>query len=52
MDNIIEFLNFEDESLEVPDQRVERCKRILTIQKNPVAHFCPVRLKAALALSL
>jgi len=42
MDNIIKYLNFEDEGLEVLDQRVERGKRILTIQKTPVPHFCPV----------
>ena len=42
MDNIIKYLNFEDEGLEVLDQRVEKGKRILTIQKTPVPHFCPV----------
>ena len=42
MDNIIEFLNFEDEGLEVLDQKVENGRRILTLQKKPGAHFCPV----------
>ena len=42
MDNIIEFLNFEDEGLEVLDQKVEKGRRILTLQKKPIAHFCPV----------
>ena len=42
MDNIIKYLNFEDDGLEVLDQRVEKGKRILTIQKKPVTHFCPV----------
>lgn len=42
MDNIIKYLNFEDDGLEVLDQRVEKGKRILTIQKRPVTHFCPV----------
>ena len=35
MDNIIEFLNFEDDGLEVLDQKVEDGKRILTLQKRP-----------------
>ena len=42
MDNIIKFLNFEDDGLEVLDQRVEGSKRILTIQKKLEPHFCPV----------
>ena len=42
MDNIIEFLNFEDSDLEMLDQKVEDGKRILTLQKRPVPHFCPV----------
>ena len=42
MDNIIEFLNFEDEGLEVLDQKVEKGRRVLTLQKKPTAHFCPV----------
>ena len=42
MDNIIEFLNFEDDGLEVLDQKVEDGKRILTLQKRPAPHFCPV----------
>ena len=42
MDNIIKYLNFEDDGHEVMDQRVERGKRILNIQKTPMAHFCPV----------
>lgn len=42
MDNIIEFLNFEDEGLEVLDQKVENGRRILNLQKKPGAHFCPV----------
>ena len=39
MDNIIEFLNFEDSDLEMLDQKVEDGKRILTLQKRPVPHF-------------
>ena len=42
MDNIIKFLNFEDDDLEVLEQRIENKKRIITLQKRPVLHFCPV----------
>lgn len=42
MDNIIKYLNFEDEGLKVLDQRVEKGKRILTVQKKLVSHFCHV----------
>ena len=41
MDNIIKFLNFEDSGLEVLDQKVEKGRRIVTLQKNPEPHFCP-----------
>lgn len=44
MDNIIKYLNFEDNGLEVLDQIVRDGKRILTVQKAPVPHFCPVCL--------
>ena len=42
MDNIIEFLNLEDSDVELVSQRIERSQRIVTIQKKPVPHFCPV----------
>ena len=42
MDNIIKFLNFEDEGLEEVSQTVKDGRRILTIQKKPTPHFCPV----------
>lgn len=42
MDNIIKFLNFEDEGLEEVSQVVENGVRLLTIQKKPVPHFCPI----------
>jgi len=42
MDNITEFLNFEDDGLEVLDQMIEGGKRILTLQKRPAPHFCSV----------
>ena len=42
MDNIIKFLNFEDDELEEVGQTVKDGQRILTIQKKPVPHFCPV----------
>lgn len=42
MDNIIKFLNFEDEGLEEIDQTVKDGVRILTLQKKPVPHFCPI----------
>ena len=44
MDNIIKFLNFEDDGLEVLDQRVEKGKRIVTLQKRPEPHYCPICL--------
>lgn len=44
MDNIIKFLNFEDDGLEVLDQKIERGRRIIVIQKRPCAHFCPICL--------
>ena len=42
MDNIIKFLNLEDSDVELVSQRIERNKRIVTIQKQPFPHFCPV----------
>lgn len=41
-DNIIKYLNFEDSNLEVISQRIEKRKRILTLQKRIEAHFCPI----------
>lgn len=42
MDNIIKFLNFEDDGLEVLDQKIKDGKRILTLQKKSEPHFCPI----------
>lgn len=42
MDNIIKFLNFEDDALEVLDQKVEKGRRIVVLQKKATPHFCPV----------
>lgn len=42
MDNIIKFLNFEDSDLEMLDHRIEKGHRIVTLQKKPTPHFCPV----------
>ena len=42
MDNIIKFLNFEDDGLEEIDQVIKDGKRYLTIQQKPTPHFCPI----------
>ena len=42
MDNIIKFLNLEDSDVELVSQRIEKKRRIVTIQKKIVPHFCPV----------
>lgn len=42
MDNIIKFLNLEDSDVELVDQRIKDKKRIITIQKKLLPHFCPI----------
>jgi len=42
MDNIIKFLNFEDSDVEVLSCRLEKGFRIVTLQKKPVPHYCPL----------
>jgi len=41
-DNIINFLNFEDPGLEPVSCCVEKGKRVVTLQKKPEPHYCPI----------
>lgn len=40
--NIINFLNFEDDNLEADPPRVEKGIRLLTIRQKLVPHYCPI----------
>ena len=42
MNDIIKFLNFEDDDLETDPPYVKNGKRFITIRKKLKAHYCPI----------